>query len=190
MFAIHYIPAAVLASQVSTLNNFVLTELWVFRDRDTPGHVIWRYLTFNLLNMATLLVRVPVLYVLTDLAGVYYLISNLVAIGITFGIRYLVADNWIWAGRDRRDQKPIDGWYQYDVHGIVRIISTVHLPELAAFNVAHRVDPDIVIRRRASASPTGVTKAARSATASTSGRCRRRSTCASARRSSSTPTGC
>jgi putative flippase GtrA len=148
MFAIHYIPAAVLASQVSTLNNFVLTELWVFRDRDTPGHVIWRYLTFNLLNMATLLVRVPVLYVLTDLAGVYYLISNLVAIGITFGIRYLVADNWIWAGRDRRDQKPIDGWYQYDVHGIVRIISTVHLPELAAFNVAHRVDPDIVIRRR------------------------------------------
>jgi dolichol-phosphate mannosyltransferase len=148
MFGVHYLPAAVLASQVSTLNNFVLVELWVFRDRDTPGHVLWRYLTFNLLNMATLLVRVPVLYVLTDLAGVYYLISNFVAIGITFGVRYLVADNWIWAGRDRRDQKPIDGWFQYDVHGIVRIISTVHLPELAAFNVAHQVEPDIVIRRR------------------------------------------
>ena len=148
MFGVHYIPAAILASQVSTLNNFLLTELWVFRDRDTPGHVVWRYLTFNLLNMATLLVRVPVLYVLTDLAGVYYLISNFVAIGLTFGIRYLVADNWIWAGRDRRDQKPIDGWYQYDVHGIVRIISRVHLPELAAFNVAHQVEPDIVVNRR------------------------------------------
>ena len=147
VFNVHYIAAAILASQVSTLNNFVLVELWVFRDRDTPGHVLWRYLTFNLLNMATLLVRVPVLYVLTDLAGVYYLVSNFVAIGITFGVRYLVADNWIWAGRDRRDQKPIDGWYQYDVHGIVRLISTVHLPELAAFNVAHQVEPDIVIRR-------------------------------------------
>ena len=136
------------ASQISTLNNFVLTELWVFRDRDTPGHVVWRYLTFNLLNMATLLVRVPVLYVLTDLAGFHYLFSNLMAIGLTFGIRYLVADNWIWAGRDRRDQKPIDGWYQYDIHGIVRIISRVHLPELAAFNVAHEVEPDIVVNRR------------------------------------------
>ena len=120
----------------------------MFRDRDTPGHAIWRYLTFNLLNMATLLVRVPVLYVLTDLAGVYYLISNFVAIGLTFGIRYFIADNWIWAGRDRRDQRPIDGWFQYDVHGVVRLISTVNLPELAAFNVDHKVDPDIVIRRR------------------------------------------
>ena len=81
VFNVHYIAAAILASQVSTLNNFVLVELWVFRDRDTPGHVLWRYLTFNLLNMATLLVRVPVLYVLTDLAGVYYLVSNFVAIG-------------------------------------------------------------------------------------------------------------
>ena len=147
-FGVHYLVSAVLASQVSTLNNFVLVELWVFRDRDTPGHVLWRYLTFNLLNMATLLVRVPVLYVLTDLAGVYYLISNFVAIGLTFGIRYLVADNWIWAGRDRRDQRPIEGWFQYDVHGVVRLISTVNLPELAAFNVDHKVDPDIVIRRR------------------------------------------
>ena len=147
-FGVHYLVSAVLASQVSTLNNFLLTELWVFRDRDTPGQVIWRYLTFNLLNMATLLVRVPVLYVLTDLAGVYYLISNFVAIGLTFGIRYLVADNWIWAGRDRRDQRPIEGWFQYDVHGVVRLISTVNLPELAAFNVDHKVDPDIVVRRR------------------------------------------
>ena len=145
---VHYLVSAVLASQASTLNNFVLTELWVFRDRDTPGHVLWRYLTFNLLNMATLVVRLPVLYLLSDVGGLHYLVSNFVAIGLTFGIRYLVADNWIWAGRDRRDQRPIEGWFQYDVHGVVRLISTVNLPELAAFNVDHKVDPDIVIRRR------------------------------------------
>lgn len=145
---IHYLVSAVLSSQISTLNNFVLTELWVFRGRDVGGSVLTRYLTFNILNISTLVVRVPVLYVLTDLGGVHYLLSNLVAIGLTFGIRYLVADNWIWAGRDRRVQIPIDGAYQYDVHGIVRITSTVHLPELAAFNVAHAVEPDIIIRRR------------------------------------------
>jgi dolichol-phosphate mannosyltransferase len=145
---IHYLVSAVLASQVSTLNNFLLTEFWVFRGREVAGHALFRYVTFNVLNMATLLIRVPVLYLLTDLAGFHYLVSNLFAIGLTFGIRYLVADNWIWAGRDRRDQLPIDGWYQYDIHGIVRLTSTVHLPELAAFNVAHRVEPDILVRRR------------------------------------------
>ena len=139
--------AALLSSQVSTLSNFILIELWVFRGREVGGHLLWRYLTFNLLNLVTQVIRLPTLHILTEIGGVHYLISNLFALGLTFGIRYLVADNWIWAGRDRRDQVPIDGAYQYDVHGIVRITSTVHLPELAAFNVNHRVEPDIVIRR-------------------------------------------
>ena len=140
--------AALLSSQVSTLSNFVLIELWVFRGREVGGHLVWRYLTFNLLNLATQVIRLPVLHVLTEIGGIHYLISNLVALGLTFGVRYLVADNWIWAGRDRREQVRLDGAYQYDVHGIVRITSTVNLPELAAFNVTHRVDPDIVIRRK------------------------------------------
>jgi len=140
--------AALLSSQVSTLSNFVLTELWVFRGREVGGHLAWRYLTFNLLNLLTQIVRLPTMYALTELGGVHYLISNLVALGMTFGVRYLVADYWIWAGRDRRDQVFVDGAYQYDVHGIVRISSTVNLPELAAFNVAHPVVPDIVIRSR------------------------------------------
>ena len=139
--------AALLSSQVSTLSNFILIELWVFRGREVGGHLLWRYLTFNLLNLVTQVIRLPTLHILTEIGGIHYLISNLFALGLTFGVRYLVADNWIWAGRDRRDQTPIDGAYQYDVHGIVRITSTVHLPELAAFNVDHRVDADIVIRR-------------------------------------------
>ena len=140
--------AALLSSQVSTLTNFILIELWVFRGRQVGGHLLWRYLTFNLLNLVTQVIRLPTLHILTEIGGIHYLISNLVALGLTFGIRYLVADNWIWAGRDRRDQVPIDGAYQYDVHGIVRITSTVHLPELASFNVTHKVEPDIVISRR------------------------------------------
>ena len=106
--------AALLSSQVSTFTNFVLIELWVFRGREVGGHLLWRYLTFNLLNLVTQIIRLPTLHILTEIAGIHYLISNLVALGLTFGVRYLVADNWIWAGRDRRDQvyalrKPEDG---------------------------------------------------------------------------------
>jgi putative flippase GtrA len=147
-FAIYYLWSAVLASQVSTLNNFILTELWVFRGREARGGLLFRYLAFNLLNISTLFIRVPVLFVLTDVFGIYYMVSNLIAIGVTFGVRYLIADNWIWAGRDQRIQRAIDGMYHYDIHGIVSIRSAVHLPELAEFNVAEAVDPDVVIRRR------------------------------------------
>jgi hypothetical protein len=107
-----------------------------------------RYLAFNALNMATLVIRVPVIIGLTEMAGVHYLLSNLAAIGLTFGVRYFIADNWIWAGRDDRDQTAVRHWFHYDVHGLVRIRSRFALPELAAFNVAEPVRADIVIHRR------------------------------------------
>ncbi len=148
LVGIYYLASAVLASLISTLNNFVLVELFVFRHRESRHGLLVRYLAFSAINLATLVIRVPMLYVLTDLAGIYYLASNLIAIGVTFGIRYLIADNWIWAGRDRRDQVSVGGLYQYDVHGIMKIQSVVRLPELAAFNVETTVQPDIIIRRR------------------------------------------
>ena len=128
VLGIHYVVSAVLASQVSTLHNFVLSELGVFRGHDSPRHLLLRYLAFNVLNILTLFVRVPVLVLLTEGANIHYLVSNVLAIGLTFGIRYLVADNWIWAGRDARDQLAVDGWYQYDVHGLVRLRSRIALP--------------------------------------------------------------
>jgi dolichol-phosphate mannosyltransferase len=146
---IHYAVSAILASQVSTLNNFVLTELWVFRGRGSRRHhLVVRYLTFNALNVATLAVRVPVLVLFTEWVGLHYLVSNLIAIGLTFGIRYFIAENWIWAGRDERDQTAIDGWFNYDVQGLTRLRSRVALPELAAFNTISAVEPDMVVDRR------------------------------------------
>jgi dolichol-phosphate mannosyltransferase len=148
VLGVHYALSAVLASQVSTLHNFILTELWVFGGRDARRHLVVRYLTFNALNVATLAVRVPVLVLLTEWAGLHYLVSNLAAIGLTFGIRYFIAENWIWAGRDARDQVAVDGWFHYDIHGVARLQSRIALPELAAFNELQPVDADIVLDRR------------------------------------------
>ena len=66
-----FLIAAVLSSQVSTLSNFVLTELWVFRAREIAGSMLWRYLTFNALNLVTQLIRLPTLQVLTEIGGVH-----------------------------------------------------------------------------------------------------------------------
>lgn len=148
VLGLHYALSAILASQVSTLNNFILTELWVFRGRDARRHLIVRYLTFNALNVATLAVRVPLLVLFTEWFGIHYVLSSILAIGVTFGIRYFIADNWIWAGRDARDQSAEDGWFHYDIQGLARVSSRIALPELASFNTAQPVEPDIVIARR------------------------------------------
>ena len=140
--------AAVVASLVSTFNNFVLTELFVFRHRESRHNLVVRYVVFSAVNFATLLIRIPVLLVLTNGLGIHYLVSNLVAIGFTFLIRYLVSDSWIWAGRDHRDQVAVDGWYHYDIHGLAKIRSRTNLPELDTFNVRTPVDADIIVERR------------------------------------------
>lgn len=148
VLSIHYAVAAILASQVSTLHNFVLTEWWVFRGHKSHRHLLVRYLAFNALNIATLFVRVPVIVFLTEWFGVHYLISNFLAIGLTFGLRYVVAENWIWAGRDASDQRPVDGWFNYRIHDVATVRSQIALPELAVFNVVEQVAGDIVVSRK------------------------------------------
>ncbi len=99
---ISYLLAAAVASQASTLVSYLGNELWVFRGRgDGGGRRQWvrRLLVFDSLNTASLLLRLPVLFVLTSGLHVNYLISNLVAVGLFMLVRFLVADTWIWRAR-------------------------------------------------------------------------------------------
>lgn len=136
---VNYLFAGVLASAGSTTSNFILTELWVFRGRNRQG-VRRRYLGFVALTAATTPVRLPILFVLTSLLGIHYLISNLVALGSVFGGRYLVSSLLIW-----RQQR---GRHRYDIDGLIHVVSDFRLPELEFFRQAREGErPDLVVRR-------------------------------------------
>jgi dolichol-phosphate mannosyltransferase len=92
---LNYLVAAVLASAGSSTCNFLLTEHWVFRGRRRAG-ALRRFMGYSALTLASTPLRLPILYVLTSLHGVHYLLSNLVAIVAVFGGRYLVSDLLIW----------------------------------------------------------------------------------------------
>jgi dolichol-phosphate mannosyltransferase len=92
---INYLVAAVLASVGSSTWNFLLTERLVFRGRSRGGS-LKRFLSYSALTLGSTPMRLPILYVLTSLHGVHYLVSNLVAIVAVFGGRYLVSDLLIW----------------------------------------------------------------------------------------------
>jgi putative flippase GtrA len=137
---LQYLLAAAVASQGSTAFNFAWLEAWVFRGRRSRGRV-FRFILFDLINSSSLAVRLPVMFVLTSELHVHYLQSNVVALALTTLIRFLIADELIWArrGRDRSKRRGAY-WAQapgsmsrYDVDGLIAIKSEAPLPELEFF---------------------------------------------------------
>src|SRR2546428_3467317 len=94
---VYYLIGAVLSSQAAVLVNFALNNFLVFRSRETAGGLVRKALLFNAVSSSDLLVRIPLLWGLTSALGISYLSSNLVAILLTFGVRFLASDKKIWA---------------------------------------------------------------------------------------------
>ena len=104
---LHYLYSAVLATQCSTLWNFVLTEIWVFRERDPGRSLLGRLARFYLMNNLALLLRGPLLTLMVSVLGVHYLPANLMSLFFIAVIRYVISSRWIWMPkliRDRNDQ--------------------------------------------------------------------------------------
>jgi putative flippase GtrA len=88
---LHYLLAAVLATEASTTWLFVLAEAVVYRGAK-PGTTAARAARFFLLNHALLALRLPVLALLVDGIGLNVLPANMVTLGLLFVVRLLVAD--------------------------------------------------------------------------------------------------
>jgi putative flippase GtrA len=158
--AIHYILSAVLATQISTLWNFGLTERWVFGQRDTKRAFWQRLVGFLLMNNGMLLLRGPIMALLVSRLGVHYVLSNLISLFAMTVLRYLLADRWIWnktqkpTTQKRKEKmsvlKPTQAkpfGYNYDIHDILKVTSMYELPELEYFRVpALSGEPDIRVR--------------------------------------------
>jgi dolichol-phosphate mannosyltransferase len=139
---IYYLISAGIATVVSTLWNFSLTELWVYRSANQAEGILRRLGLFFVMNLIALALRSPVIYVLTSLLGLNYVISNLISLGILTVLRFVLADNMIW-GQSMAAKKI----YAYDIHGLLTVVSEGLLPELEPFRVDRVIDqPTIRIR--------------------------------------------
>ena len=151
----HYLLAALAATQFSTLWNFGLTEAWVFRHRASEGRMSIRFAAYWAMNNLAFGLRGPLLTLLVSGLGLHYLVSNLISIFILTILRYFVSDRWIWRPvRKAYDQQ--DFAFAYDIHGLVCVLSSFKLPELEHFRrTAVAAEPDIQLRieRRREARP-------------------------------------
>ena len=92
---LHYLLGAALATVGSTTSNFVLNEFGVFWFRRRQG-IVKRYVSFGALSVVLLPARLTVLFLLTSVLGVHYLLANLVALSVLFLVRFGISDQFIW----------------------------------------------------------------------------------------------
>jgi len=96
---IYYLVGAAIASQGSSAVTFAANELWVFRASGAEQGLrptARRFAVFDAINSASLVLRLPVLFLLASVLRVNYLLANLVAIGVFTVVRFVVADGLIW----------------------------------------------------------------------------------------------
>jgi putative flippase GtrA len=154
---IYYLVSAGIATVASTLWNFSLTEGIVYRAQVQARGRAKRLGWFFVVNLIALALRTPIIYLMTGVMGIYYVISNLVSLAILTVVRFLVADNWIWGQTSVKDtsEKPVlvarrlprKNAFAYNVHNIVTVVSDVVLPELEPFRVLDDIEvPTIDVR--------------------------------------------
>jgi dolichol-phosphate mannosyltransferase len=154
---VYYLVSAGIATIASTLWNFSLTEALVYRLKSQAQGRLKRLGLFFVVNVVALALRTPLIYLMTTLLGIFYVVSNLVSLAVLTVLRFMVADNLIWEQATTTSpvrkaglqlwRRPMKTKYSYNIHGIVSVVSEGELPELEPFRVMTEIkNPTINVR--------------------------------------------
>jgi dolichol-phosphate mannosyltransferase len=93
---LQYYISAIFAIEASIISNFVLNDYFTFAKRRAGKSFLVRLLKFNVTCLAGAGIQYGLLLLFTSVFGIYYLISNLIAIVIAFLWNYFFSRNWTW----------------------------------------------------------------------------------------------
>ncbi len=96
---VHYVPAAVLASEVAILHNFLMQERFVFRDM--RGHRPWgqRALIFFGFNNVETAIRIPLLIALVTGLHLHAVLAQALTLALAFLVRFFFVSRVIYRPR-------------------------------------------------------------------------------------------
>ena len=94
--------ASLVAIGVSIFTNFVLNNYWTWKDNSTKNkysfvHRMWRYYITASLSAV---INYITLIVLSEYFGIYYLIANLIGIGIGMIFNFGLGEFWVFKNED------------------------------------------------------------------------------------------
>ncbi len=105
----HKVWAQIPSYQISILTNFMFNEFWTFSDRRTPGlkSFLIRAVKFNLVSQVGWGINISVYYVALNAAGIYYIVSQIIAIAVATMWNFF--SNLIWTWRQKQGEALAEG---------------------------------------------------------------------------------
>ncbi len=92
-FSVWYILSSFLAFLVAVTNSFIFNTLWTFK-KDIKHKTTTRYGKFFIVSVITALLNLFFLYVFTEYIGLWYMLSQLVAIVLTLMMNFIGNKFW------------------------------------------------------------------------------------------------
>jgi dolichol-phosphate mannosyltransferase len=98
---IYYLYSSIVAIEIAIVLQFIMNDRWTFKEQKTThvAQFITRLVKSNIWRSSGLAVNIGVLYLLTEYAGMYYLLSNIVGIFCAFLLNYLLESRFTWGVR-------------------------------------------------------------------------------------------
>jgi putative flippase GtrA len=90
---IYYMISAVIAFLFAVTNSFILNKTWTFKEK-IYEETTKKYFKFMIISVIALLVNLYILYSCTEFLHIYYLFSQMIAIGTNLIINFL--GNKLW----------------------------------------------------------------------------------------------
>ena len=92
-FQIYYVISALFAFFIAATVNFIFNKIWTFQEKMSKN-IGKKYFSFFIVSLTALSVNIFFLYILTEFFRIYYLVSQILAIGIALMINFI--GNKIW----------------------------------------------------------------------------------------------
>lgn len=94
---LHYMASAAIAIEASILWAFFLNDRVTFKDKIGNSRLSHRFMKYHGVALAGLGINLSVLYLLTT-AGLFYLLSEVIAIFVAFSFNFMASKKWAWRG--------------------------------------------------------------------------------------------
>ena len=90
---VYYLASAIFAFLIALIHNYLLNKTFTFKE-NIKHKFFSKFLQFSLVSSAALIINLIILYTLTEIFGIYYLISQVIAIGFVFILNFLGNKFW------------------------------------------------------------------------------------------------
>ena len=103
VLGLFYLISGCISGFLSVLNDFTFHEVWTFSPRRRGPLLAFgllrRFARFSASKAVGFLICISTLAFFTQVIGLHYLMSNLIAIGASFTWNYAASTLWVWARR-------------------------------------------------------------------------------------------